>query len=163
MKPIHKPNTRSNLLFAITLCISSAHGLCAVVSQNQALNFGSIVPRMGNCEMDPTNGNIIIGNDICLASSNRGHYQLVDAANVRFRIRLNSAVDDNYAINFEQKFMLQNNYGTQISGIAGVAEELITGSDGIIDIYVGGLLNINQTLPNNTNINVSFNIEYEER
>ncbi|AWB67258.1 hypothetical protein C2869_12770 [Saccharobesus litoralis] len=134
----------------------------ATVTQVNSLSFGQVVTRTGSCEMDPTNGNIVIGTSLCLGATQRGHYQVSAAANTRVRIRLHRADDDVYTVSFEQKFILQNDYGTSITGQADIAEEIITGSDGIINIYVGGILNINQTLPSATAIQVSFTIEHDE-
>ncbi|KMT66568.1 hypothetical protein [Catenovulum maritimum] len=134
---------------------------CASLTQVQNLSFGSLVPKSGSCEMDPSNGQIILGASFCLRNSKQGQYQLISGANERFRIRIYTSVDADYDIAFEQKFILSNDYGTSIDGIAGVAEEIITGSDGIINIDIGGILNINETIPAALSISFSFDIEYQ--
>lgn len=145
------------------LCSFSGYAIEEWTTQHQSLHFGSVIPVIGHCVLDENTSVVTSPSSICLGPGSRGHYKIHGDANQLIKVTLNNVVDVATGINFNPVGRLVNNLGDDISApIAGVETWIRIGSDGIIDIYVGGTLNLNQRTETSTPYILQYDIDYEE-
>ncbi|MCJ8294160.1 MAG: DUF4402 domain-containing protein [Colwellia sp.] len=154
-------------LFATTLAIIgliTAFPSLAIpewISQKQSLHFGVVIPIIGSCSLDPTTSVVTSPGNICLGPGSRGHYQIYGDANQMLEVTLNQVFDIPEGINFNPVGRLVNNLGDDMTApIAGIKTRIRIGSDGILDVYVGGSLNLSQPKNSATPYIVQYDIEF---
>jgi len=146
----------------IILLVFAEHvwGADAIV-QIEALSFGDIVPKAGFCELDVADGSISSPDNMCLGNAELAHYRITSDPNINIIVRLNMVDDVDQGLRFAPKARLTNDLGTvTLAPIAGADTWMMTGTDGIIDIYVGGTLTIFNSLAGLQAYNMTFDLEF---
>lgn len=133
----------------------------ARIQQVQAVYFGSVITRLGSCEMDAITGTITSSGNICIGSESLGHYRIFGDPSELQEIKLNVVSDLPRGIVFSPKGRLVNNFGDDmLAPIAGLGYNIRIGSDGVLDIYIGGTLTFSQVQTSNLPIVIFYEIEF---
>ncbi|MFT7005712.1 MAG: hypothetical protein ACJAXJ_000211 [Colwellia sp.] len=135
----------------------------AWMSQQQSLHFGYVIPIVGSCELDNTTSDVTSPGNICIGPGSRGHYQIHGDANQMMEVTLEQVIDIPKGITFNPIGRLVNNLGDDMAApIAGIKTRIRIGSDGILDVYIGGTLNLSQPKNNATPYILQYDIEFVE-
>jgi len=133
------------------------------IQEQKTLSYGRTVSRIGSCELDPFTELITSPQLICIDSQSLGHYKIFGDPNQMLKITLHKVDDIPGGISFAPKGRLQNNLGDSIlAPIAGTQTWIRIGSDGVLNIYVGGTLTLNQIQNTASPFVLQFNIEFNE-
>lgn len=133
------------------------------VAQVDHLSFGELVPKSGFCELDPINGNLSSPDNMCLGNAQIAHYRISGTPNTQLIIRFEYSEDAAQGLSFAPKARLENDTGaSRLAPIAGADTWFMTGTDGIIDLYVGGTLTIGNALNGLDSYNLTFNIDVRD-
>jgi hypothetical protein len=157
--------TKNLIIQIILLCISLSVSapLSAIeepIQQIQTVYFGSVITRLGSCEMDAVTGSITSSGNICIGSETLGHYRITGDPNEVQEITFSLVTDLSRGIQFAPKGRLVNNLGDDmLAPIAGAKYSIMLGSDGLLDIYVGGTLTFTKIQNNNSGISLNYDIE----
>lgn len=120
-----------------------------------------VITRLGSCEMDAVTGAITSAGNICIGSETLGHYRITGDPNELQTITLSQVVDGSQGLVFTPKGRLVNNLGDDIlASLADTDYNIRLGSDGILDIYVGGVINFTKIQNNNSSIQINYDIEF---
>lgn len=140
-----------------------AYSVAGSITQQAQLSFGELVPKSGFCELDPINGNISSPDNMCLGNAQLAHYRIQSTPNTQLIVRFNYVEDGAQGLSFAPKARLVNDLNaTSLSPIAGADTWFMTGTDGVIELYVGGTLTISNALSGLTSYNMSFDVEFRE-
>jgi hypothetical protein len=152
---------RISLVIAMLFSNAKVFAVEASIQQIQAVFFGSVVTRAGSCEIDPISGDISSPENICIGSETLGHYRISGNASEMQVIKFNQVTDSSRGLHFAPKARLVNNLGDDMQApIAGVETYIRLGSDGIIDIYLGGTLTFSQAQNSNSPIVIFYDIDF---
>ncbi|SFC25633.1 hypothetical protein [Pseudoalteromonas denitrificans] len=133
------------------------------IQQQKTISFGQTIPRIGSCELDPFTETMTSPQTICIDSHTLGHYKIFGDANLMLKIILHKVDDISGGVFFAPKGRLKNNLGDDVSAPISEAETWIRiGSDGILDIYVGGTLTLTKVQNSSSSITLQYNIEFNE-
>lgn len=150
-------------LGVLLLILSCSTSYASTVTQLDHLSFGELVPKAGFCELDPISGNISSPDNMCLGNAQIAHYQIQSTANTQLIVRFNYIEDAAQGLSFAPKARLENDLGTStLAPIAGSDTWFMTGTDGVIDLYVGGTLTVSNALNGLNSYNLSFDIDVRE-
>lgn len=142
---------------AATSTVSNAFN----ITQLDQLSFGELVPKSGFCELDPVNSVISSPDNMCLGQAQLAHYRIQTTPNTQLIVNFEYVEDTAQGLSFAPKARLVNNLGNSTLALfAGADTWFLTGSDGIIDLYVGGTLTISNALVGLTSYSLSFDIDY---
>lgn len=131
------------------------------IVQITALSFGDLVPKSGYCELDVVSSAISSPDDMCLGSQQLALYRITTDPNTTMIIRLDTADDNAQGFSFSPKARITNDLGTEtLAPIAGSETWFDSGSDGVIDIYVGGTLTVTNSLSSLQSYTINFDIEF---
>jgi hypothetical protein len=110
--------------------------------------------------MDAVTGSITSSGNICIGSETLGHYRITGDPNEVQEITFSLVTDLSRGIQFAPKGRLVNNLGDDmLAPIAGAKYSIMLGSDGLLDIYVGGTLTFTKIQNNNSGISLNYDIE----
>jgi hypothetical protein len=133
------------------------------ITQLKSIDFGTIVPTIGSCTMDPTTGTITSPGNICLSSGNLGRYTIYGTASTTIEIRFVAGTDATNGLTFYPTARFTNNVGDDTTNlITGSITNFNTGTDGRIDIYVGGIIDLSQSISASSQYTFDWDIEYTE-
>ena len=150
-----------SLAVVMFFCNESALAIEARIQQMQAVFFGNVITRIGSCEMDPISGAISSPENICIGTETLGHYRIFGDPGELQVIKFNQVMDNSRGLHFAPKARLVNNLGDDmLAPIAGIETYINIGSDGIIDIYLGGTLTFNQAQSSNSPIVIFYDIDF---
>ena len=136
----------------------SANPALSVVT---SLSFGNLIPKSGYCEISPLTGQVSSANKLCVGSESLGHYRILSTPNTNMRIIFHEDVNPSTNVTYTPKARLVNNIGNTTNAfIPGINTYFDTGTDGYIDIYVGGILSVPQSLGSFTGYSVDLTIDY---
>jgi hypothetical protein len=131
------------------------------ISQKQTVHFGVVIPIIGSCELDHTTSAVTSPGNICLGPGSRGHYQIHGDANQMMIVVLNQVIDIRRGITFNPVGRLVNDLGDDIAApIAGTETWIRIGSDGILNVYVGGTLALSQAKSSSTPYILQYDISF---
>ena len=154
-------SSRSHLIAVFLLAIQTKAWGADTIVQIDALSFGELVPKAGFCELDVADGSISSPDNMCLGSAELAHYRITSDPNINIIIRLNMVDDIDQGLRFAPKARLTNDLGTvTLAPIAGADTWMMTGTDGVIDIFVGGTLTIFNSLAGLQAYNMTFDLEF---
>ena len=145
----------------LTLLSPSLLARTDAIVQLNSLSFGQTVPKTGFCELDVSSSAISSPDNMCLGGAQVAHYQITSDPNTTIVITLNLADDVGQGLRFAPKARFENNLGdSSLNLIAGSDTWFSSGSDGIIDIYVGGTLTISNAPQGLESYTLSFDLEF---
>jgi len=131
------------------------------IQEQKTTSFGQTIPRIGSCELNPFTSAITSPQSICISDHVLGHYKIFGDANQMLKVILHKVDDVPQGIFFSPKGRLTNNLGDDISApISGATTWIQIGSDGVLNIYVGGTLTLTQVQNSSTAIVLQYNIEF---
>ena len=131
------------------------------IVQLDPLSFGEVVPKSGFCELDVADGSISSPDNMCLGNAQLAHYRITSDPNINIIVRLNMVDDMDQGLRFAPKARLTNDIGTvTLAPIAGADAWMMTGTDGVINIYVGGTLTISTSLNGLQAYNLTYDLEF---
>ena len=155
------------LLFRVMLLSSilfnpAAYAVALGIYPLENLNFGSLTPLIGRCQMDPTTGVVtnLVGN-LCanVGNTSRGFYRIVAEKNTLMRVTVNYRLDSGDGFSFiPEGKITSSEWQSTIS--AGSFIDIDSGPTGWIDINVGGQLIFNSPPTPGSSYSIDFDIEY---
>jgi len=147
--------------FALSLLFSSTNALAEWLQVQVTSSFGTVIPGIGNCTFNPITLVMSSPSDLCTGGETLGHIKIFGPANQMQKVKLLSVDDVGNGIHFAPMGRLVNNLGDDISApIAGSETWIRIGSDGVLDIYVGGTLTLSQTRNGSSVFTVKYDVEY---
>lgn len=152
--------TSIKLLTLLTIS-HSALAITPTLNVVREINFGTVMPEIGSCRMSASTGVMIsyIGQFICVLPENaqNGRYTIIANPNKVIRVKVLPNQNDGNGIIFNPyielissgftKEVIYNNVGFK---------QMNSGSDGIVELYMGGDLRVNTELPYGQTISFSF-------
>lgn len=131
------------------------------IVQLDPLSFGEVIPKSGFCELDVADGSISSPDNMCLGEAQLAHYRITADPNINIVVRLNMVDDVAQGLRFAPKARLTNDVGgVTLAPIAGADAWMMTGTDGTIDIFVGGTLTISNSLNALQAYNLTYDLEF---
>jgi len=164
MLPVIKKKLFATMLAIISLTTAfPALAIDEWILQQQSLHFGEVIPIVGSCELNHTTSAVTSPGNICLGPGSRGHYRIYGDANQMMKVTLEQVIDIPEGIIFSPVGRLVNNLGDDlIAAIAGAETWIRIGSDGILDVYIGGTLNLSQPKNSATPYILQYDIKFVE-
>jgi len=152
------------LKFTLMMCIffPSFSLLSAQLIQQSAINFGDIVPTTGRCEMD-VESEVLINrmNEICLSSKGQaGFFKLYTDANTLTTFTVKTRLFEADGVQFRPFGIAKSNAVSRMMFIPDTPLSIDSGSSGTIEIYIGGVIDITDSVSPNNRIQISYDIEY---
>lgn len=149
----------------LLLCMSlPSHAIEPYITETNRLHFGELIYIPGGCVMD-YDTRLLTNNtpaNICITSHGQlGKYRIFSNPNTTVSINVKAHNDDGSGIIFVPE-------GRAISDaenktfLANTGFTIDSGTSGIIDIHVGGRIQINAILSSNTNYLEDFDIDFTE-
>lgn len=149
------------LTFATLAAVNSTNAVAEWMQPQSIINMGTVVPSTGNCTFDPITLVMSSPSDLCTGGEALGHAKIFGPANQMQKIKLHPMNDTDTGIRFDPKGRLVNNLGDDMSAPTAGGETWIRiGSDGVLDIYIGGTLTLSQKLSSNFVASIEVDIEY---
>lgn len=155
---------RKRHLAAATLLIAMSPSLQAdpTIAELTDIQFGELVPKSGYCELSPSDGSLTSPTNMCLGPAQLAHYRLTGDPNTDIRIRFNEIEDSSLGLFFQPTIYMENDLGTTQTWLfTNSYTTMSTGSDGLIDIYVGGRLTTSKGLNSLDSYQLSFEVDFE--
>lgn len=145
------------------LCVYSQQAIAwsdSIVQLN-SLSFGQMVPKSGFCELDVSTDVVSSPDNMCLGGNQTAHYRITTDPNTTMIVTLHLADDIAQGLRFAPKARFENNLGSSTTNlIAGSDTWFTSGTDGIIDVYVGGTITISDSLQGLESYSLSFDLEF---
>lgn len=148
-------------LSALILATLDAQSTIIIV---QDIEFGKTVPRASTCTIHPVTGVLTSPDDTCFSPYQNGQYRISGNPHTTYEIKLVTGTYPAHGLTFTPTGRFVNNQGDdQTNFIADTFINFDTGSDGIINIYVGGTLQFDYALPHSWSFSQTmWSIEYNE-
>lgn len=125
------------------------------------IHFGELVPKSGFCEMAPSDGSLTSPTNMCLGPARLAHYRITADPNRNIRIRFSEIQNAGLGLLFQPTVRMENNLGLSTLWLFTNSETTVSsGSDGLIDIYVGGRLTTSNGLNSSDSYNLSFEVDF---
>lgn len=156
---------RRSTLYGLLICLSfyssSSLAIPPTIQEITSITFGQLVPKSGFCELDPADGSLTTTNQTCIGNSQLAHYRITADPNTAIRIRFNQVIDSDEGLQFQPTARMENNLGANtLWYFTGSETTVTTGTDGILDIFVGGRLTINNGLSGTTGYQLNFDVDF---
>ena len=151
------------LLFVLATlgAVNSTNAVAEWMQVRQIINMGTVIPGIGTCTFDPITLVMSSPSNLCTGGEALGHTKIFGPANQMQKIILHPMNDVARGIRFDPKGRLVNNLGDDISApIAGGETWIKIGSDGVLDIYIGGTFTLSQSLNSNSVYSIEVNVEF---
>ena len=125
------------------------------------IDFGAVLPEPGSCRMLANTGAIVsyVGQYICLLheTSQTGRYDIIANPNKTIRVKVLPNQNTGTGIEFNPYIELVSDGFTKEVIYNNVGfKQINSGTDGIVELHVGGDLKINTSFPYGQTINFSF-------
>jgi hypothetical protein len=159
------------LINVLMLFIVSNSALAVIPAFNvvREIHFGNVMPVAGSCRMSASTGVIIsyIGQNICILqeTAHNGRYTIIANPNKIIRVKVLPNQNDGNGVIFNPYIeMVSTGFTKEIIYNNVGFKQINTGTDGIVELFMGGDLIISRTYPYGQTINFSFadSIEWHE-
>jgi len=138
------------LIVVIVLLFSPIIAFAApILSVINDISFGDVLGKTGSCELDAIT--TIIGNQtgsLCLynQTGTPGRYLIVSSSNTIIRIRVNTKTNSGDGITFVPSGVYLVTGEADVTLLPNTYQDIDTGSTGILEIKLGGVLAASQEL-----------------
>lgn len=133
-----------------------------VLTVIQNIDFGETVPKAGSCVLDPVSGNLTPTN-LCVTGGVVGEYTITATPNTTVRIKAITGTREPQGFMLEPTIRLTNNLGANATNYnPDTYIDFNTGSDGIINVYLGGTLTFPGGLITGTSQSFNASLEFTE-
>jgi hypothetical protein len=155
-------NIKRTLLISLLLFSKFIFAAGEVLTVVQDINFGETSPRAGSCVMDVITGDITPAT-LCVSDGTLGIYTITATANTNVEIKAISTVGDVNGFILEPTLRLTNNLAEEATNLnPDTYIAFITGSDGLITVYMAGTLTFPSGLASGSSQTLSAELEFTE-